>query len=208
MRLETRRHPDQDEIEKYSLGDLSEEESSRFEEHLLICESCQDRVEASDRFVSAMQSASAQIRQGTPRTEDRKWYFPRLVPTVAFAAAVVFLGAVGLEWGAKRSGNRRDTEPAFAINLAAMRGDGIGAKAPAGRALTLQLDLAGLPPESSFRLELVDRVGGRVWQGAVIPQGSQAVASVPKLGGGHYFLRTYAPSGKLLREYGLEVESR
>src|SRR5580700_3477857 len=105
MRLETRRHPDQDEIEKYSLGDLSEEESSRFEEHLLICESCQDRVEASDRFVSAMQSASAQIRQGTPRTEDRKWYFPRLVPTVAFAAAVVFLGAVGLEWGAKRSGN-------------------------------------------------------------------------------------------------------
>jgi hypothetical protein len=208
MRLETRRHPDEEVIEKYSLGDLSEIEASRFEEHLLICESCQNRVTESDGYVSAMQSAGTQIRRGTPRTEDRRWYFPRLFPTLAAAAGVVFVGAVGLEWGAKRSGILHKAEPAFAINLVATRGDGIDAKAPAGRPLTLQLDLAGLPPELSFRLEMVDGVGERVWQGAVSSQGSQAVASVPKMSSGLYFLRTYAPSGKLLREYGLEIGSR
>ena len=40
MRPETTRHPDEEVIEKYSLGDLSEEKVTRFEEHLLICESC------------------------------------------------------------------------------------------------------------------------------------------------------------------------
>jgi anti-sigma factor RsiW len=208
MRLESKRHPDEEVIEKYSLGDLSEGEVTRVEEHLLICESCQNRVTESDRYVAAMQSVSAQIRRGTPRTEDRPWYYPRLVPSLLVAAGLLFLGAVGLEWGAKWNEILHTAEPTFAINLVANRGGGIDAKAPAGRPLTLQLDLAGLPPEASFRLEMVDGVGKRVWQGAVISQGSQAVASVPKMASGTYFLRTYAPSGKLLREYGLEVESR
>jgi hypothetical protein len=208
MRPETTRHPDEEVIEKYSLGDLSEEKVTRFEEHLLICESCQDRVTASDRYVSEMQSASAQIRRGTPRTKVRRWYFPPMVATLTVAAGVVFAGAAGLEWRTKWNGILHQAEPAFAINLIATRGNGIDAKAPAGRPLTLQLDLAGLQRESSFRLELVDGVGKRVWQGVVISQGSQAVASVPKMASGPYFLRTYAPSGRLLREYGLEVESR
>lgn len=208
MRRETNRHPDEEQIEKYSLGDLSEEESSRFEEHLLVCESCQNRVTESDNYVSTMQSASARVRREGRSGEKRRWLAARWVPKVAAVAAVLFLAAVGLERAARRSDNRGNAEPAFNIYLAATRGNGIEAKAPAGRVLTVQLDLAGLPPESSFRLEMVDGHGARVWQGTVMPKDSQGVASIPRMTSGLYFLRAYAPSGKLLREFGLDVGAR
>jgi len=209
MGIETNRHLDEEEIEKYSLGDFTEEESSRFEEHLLICESCQNSVTESDRYVAAMQGA-ARIRRGGLRTGRRRWLVHRWTPTLAVAASVLLLTAAGLRWinGSAKGRDRVTVEPAFAINLVATRGNGIEAKAPAGRALTLQLDLAGLPLEPSFRLEIVDALGKQIWQGAVASQDSKAVASVPQMAGGLYFLRAYAPSGKLLREYGLEVESR
>jgi len=209
MRLETNRHLDEEQIEKYSLGDSTEEESSRFEEHLLICESCQDRVTESDRYVAAMQGA-ARIRREGPRTGRRRWLVRRLTPAFAAAASVLILTVAGLWWvnGPAKWRNGVTVQPAFAINLVANRGSGIEAKAPAGRPLSLQLDLAGLPPESSFRLEMVDTLGKQVWQGAIVSQDSKAVASVPQMAGGLYFLRAYSTSGKLLREYGLEVESR
>lgn len=208
MRLEINRHLDEQEIEKYSLGYISEEESSRFEEHLLVCESCQDRVSESDSYVSTMQSASARIRQAELRTQERRWV-SRPIPILAVAASVLFLMAVGLLWvNGPISRNWVSVGPAFAVNLVATRGNGIEARAPAGRALALQLDLAGLPPESTFRLELVDAIGKRAWQGAVVSQDSKAVTSVPQMAAGVYFLRVYTPDRRLLREYGLEVESR
>jgi hypothetical protein len=205
MRIETNHHLDEEEIEKYSLGDITEEESSRFEEHLLICESCQDRVTESDSYVGAMQDA-ARSRRSSLRTGRHRWLGHRMNPPLVAAASVLLL-AVGLWRVNGPARNRVTVEPAFALNLAATRGNGIEAKAPAGRPLTLQLDLAGLPPEPSFRLEMVDAVGKGVWQGAVVSRDSKAVASVPQIAGGLYFLRAYAPSGKLLREYGLEVKS-
>lgn len=210
MRLETNCHMDEEAIEKYSLGNISEEEASRFEEHLLICESCQDRVTESDSYVSTMQCAGAQIRAKAVKTEKRRWSFPRLVPALAVAASFMFLAFVGLHWSNGQGKGPKTREPAVTIHLAATRGNGIEAKAPADRALTLQLDLAGLPPESSRRVEIVDQVGARVWQGVITtaPQDSKAIVSVPQIPRGLYFVRAYAPSGKLLREYGLEVGNR
>jgi len=209
MPLDSNRHLDDGEIEKYSLRDITEEESAHFDEHLLICESCQKRVTESDRYVSAMQSAAERIRREGGITGRRRWLFRRPARILATAASVLLLVAAGLRWvtGPAKWRNRGTAEPALVINLAATRGNGIEAKAPSGRALNLQLDLAGLPAESSFRLEMVDALGKRVWQGAVVPQDFRAVASVPRMAGGLYFLRAYTPSGKLLREYGIEVES-
>ena len=157
-----------------------------------------------------MHGASARLRREDLKAEKRRWSFPRLTRTHAVAASVLLLAAAGLRWVSVPAKGRAPgtSEAAFAINLVATRGNGIEAKAPAGRALDLQLDLAGLPPESSFRLEMVDAVGKRVWEGAAVSRDSKAVASVPQMAGGLYFLRAYALSGKLLREYGLEVESR
>jgi hypothetical protein len=208
MPLETNRHLEEEEIEKYSIGDITEEESSRFEEHLLACESCQNRVTACDSYVATMQAASARIRQDGMKAARRRWYFPKWVPIATAFAAVTVLSVFGIEWAARRKGNPGNLQPAYAVTLVAMRGNGIEARVPAGRDLTFRLDLAGLPPEATYRLELVDGHGIQVWQGAVHAQNSLGIVSVPKMDTGSYFLRAYAPSGNLLREYGIEVEGR
>jgi hypothetical protein len=96
----------------------------------------------------------------------------------------------------------------FAVDLAATRGAAIEATAPAGRGLLLRLDLANLPASPEYRLEMVDRFGNRVWQGAVTARGSKAGFQVPGTQPGVYFVRIYRPPAELLREYGLEVQGR
>jgi len=204
--LKTNHHLDEEDIEKYSMGDLGEPAISLFEEHLLICESCQDRVAQSDRYVPLVQSASAEIRRKNAKWADRsRWLFPRWTPAFA-AAALLFSSALGLQWFARRQAS--NNQPPVAISLAATRGNGFGSKAPAGRALTLQLDFTAMPASESYRLELVDSRGKRVWQGGVNPQDTHGAVSIPGLSRGLYFLRAYAPTGDLLREYGLEVASQ
>jgi hypothetical protein len=114
------------------------------------------------------------------------------------------LVAAGLWIGRVNMGEARP----FAVDLAATRGAAIEAKAPAGRPLLLRLDLANLPASSWYRLEMVDRFGSRVWQATVPAQESGAGVKTPGTKPGIYFVRVYRPPGELLREYGLEVESR
>lgn len=193
---------DEEEIERYSMGAMPEEVIAPFEEHLLICESCQLRLAQSDAYVAAMRQASARLRAEPPKHGLPWLRFPRLVP--ALAGMAVALLAAGLWLGRVDMG---EAHP-FAVDLEATRGSALEAKAPAGRWLLLRLDLANLPASSQYRLEMVDRFGGRVWQGSVAARGSKAGFKVPGKQPGIYFVRVYRPSGELLREYGLEVESR
>jgi hypothetical protein len=195
-------HIDEEEIERYSMGAMPEGSIAPFEEHLLICESCQLRLAQTDVYVSAMRQASARLRT-RPLKRGLPWLrFPRLVPALAGMAVVIVAAGLWL--------SRLDMGEAhpFAVDLAATRGAAIEAKAPAGRWLLLRLDLANLPASSGYRLEMVDRSGNRVWQATVPARGSKADFKVPRTQPGVYFVRVYGPSGELLREYGFEAESR
>jgi hypothetical protein len=197
-------HMDEEEIERYSMGAMPEEAVARLEEHILVCESCQHRLAETDVYVSSMQRASARLRKG-PLKRGLPWLrLPRLVP--ALAGMVVLVLAAGW-WLSRR--HVGETFP-FAVSLEATRGAAIEAKAPAGRPLLLRFDLAGLPVSSSYRMEMVDRFGKRVWQATAHAQAlktnSKCFAMVPKTQPGVYLVRVYSPSGELLREYGLEVE--
>ena len=200
MALNSNRHMDENEIEGYSMGAVSDGERARFDEHLLICESCRSRVAKSDDYLAAMQGASWRMRRQPPEPAPSRRFFPRLIPFFAAAGLVALVAIAGLRpWA-------RVTAPMFAVSLEAMRGAGIDARAPAGRALLLNLQLAGLPVQASYRVETVDRVGKVVWQGTVPAQDSTAAAALPGMPAGVYFVRVYASSGELLREYGLEVQ--
>ena len=195
-------HLDDEEFERYSMGAMPEAAIAPFEEHLLVCEPCQLRLAQTDAYVGAMRQASAR-----PRTEPLKrglpWLrFPRLVPALAGLAVVVVAAGLWLD--------RVDTGEAhpFAVDLEAPRGAAIEARAPAGRWLLLRLDLANLPASSSYRLEMVDRFGSRIYQATVAAQGSKAGFMVPGTQPGIYFVRLYRPPGELLREYGFEVQGR
>ena len=195
-------HIDEEDIERYSMGAMPEGAIALFEEHLLICESCQLRLAQTDVYVSAMRQASARLRT-EPLKRELPWLrLPRLVPAVAGMAVVVVAAGLWL--------SRLDVGEAhpFAVDLAATRGATIEAKAPAGRWLLLRLDLASLPASSGYRAEIVDGSGNCVWQATVPAPGSQAGFKVPGMPPGVYFVRVYRPSGELLREYGFEVEGR
>ena len=72
MAFNSNRHMDEDEIEKYSMGAVSEEESARFDEHLLICEFCRNRVTASDDYVVAIEGAALHSRRHERRPEANR----------------------------------------------------------------------------------------------------------------------------------------
>jgi hypothetical protein len=195
-----------EEFEAYSLGHIREEQAGRLEEHLLICDTCRQRLEENDSYTSAMRQAAAQLQYSPARPERRPWSFPRLLPTAAALACIVLAVGAALGVALRYSSS---AAPAFAVNLAAMRGAGIEAKAPAGRTLALRPDLTGLAAGPFFRLEMVDRRGNRVWQGSAQ---SGASVSVPRQRPGIYFVRIYdssggGSSGELLREYGLEIQA-
>jgi hypothetical protein len=62
MAQDLSRHPDEGELEKYAMADAGEEESAGFEEHLLNCEQCQQRLAETDVYVASMRRAAAQLR--------------------------------------------------------------------------------------------------------------------------------------------------
>jgi hypothetical protein len=190
----------EEEFERYSMGAMPEEAIAPFEEHLLICESCQHRLAQTDVYVAAMRQASARLRSETLKPRLPWLRFPRLVPALAGLAMVIV--AAGWWLGRMDVG---EAHP-FAIDLAATRGSSIEATAPAGRWLLLRLDLSNLPASPAYRVEMVDRSGNRVWQTHVPAHESKAYFKVPKTQPGVYFVRLYRPPGELLREYGFEVQ--
>ncbi|HWB84808.1 MAG TPA: hypothetical protein VG675_11755 [Bryobacteraceae bacterium] len=175
---------------------MSEQDLSLFEEHLLICEPCRERVAASDAYFRAMVQAS-QLLQDRGESVVETWKMPRFAIAWAMALLVVVVGAT--LWITRI----RPEASAFAVQLQTTRGSVVGAKAPAGRPLVLDLDMAGLPAAPSYRLEMVDSLGARVWQGT-LPAGSTQVRLGAEAAGA-YYVRVYSTSGELLREYGLQV---
>src|ERR1019366_7681453 len=101
-------HIDEEETERYSMGAMPEGAIAPFEEHLLICESCQLRLAQTDVYVAAVRLRAAPLKPGLPRLR-----FPRLVP--ALAGMAVLMVAAGL-WL-----SRLDLGEAypFAVDLAA-----------------------------------------------------------------------------------------
>lgn len=178
-------------------GNEFPEESALVEEHLLTCEECQGRLRETDNYLLAMRRASQQHRLDARSEKPREWRLPAWFPVFAAVACSLLVGVVTLR-------SVRTSGPAVAVSLTALRGDGSGMGAPAGRELMLHPDLTGLPESSSYRLEIVDQSGHMVRQGKIGV--SQSGIRVPALHAGLYFVRVYLPAGALLREYGLQIQ--
>ena len=181
-------HIDPENLEKYSLGRTTPDETARVEEHLLVCEHCRRTLEDSDGFGRAMTTAAGRWN----RSGAKSW---SKVSVLATAACLLLAASVALRW----SGGGATP---LAVNLTALRANH-GAAAPAGRALELHPDLTGLPTSSAFRIELVDQAGKPVWSGEL--GAAQTAVMAPAQPAGAYFVRLYTTSGELVREYGLQI---
>src|ERR1019366_6961437 len=139
------RHVDAEDLERYSMGAISLEASTLIEEHLLTCEGCRDRFRETDDYRRVMRAASEELRRDEKAAKGREWRGPAWFPALA-------AGGCGMVVG---------------VSLTALRGNGAGSSAPAGRELMLHPDLTGLAEDSSYRLEIVDRTGHTVRQGTL-----------------------------------------
>jgi len=189
-------HMDDDQIERYSMGSLSEEEAERFSDHLMICESCQKRVAESDIYVAAMTQAAGKMRRAPRRnkTSSAFWLGGAVFAVVAVTALLLPVAS-----------RLRHLSAPMPVRLEAMRGAVPGSTVPVDTRLLLVPDLSDLPVFPVYRLELVDSIGNRVWDGNLQPQESAPV-TLSRVG--TYFARVYSTSGVLLREYGLQVSAR
>src|SRR2546430_2151415 len=125
------------------MGALRQDRVALFEEHFLVCESCQDRLLEMEAYINAVRSVSPKLRAA------RKPAWPRMGWVGALAVAVAGVAMIVRTPG-------RVGEVAI-VQLEASRGiEGrFLAKAIAGQALSFQIDLTQIPAASSYRLEIV-----------------------------------------------------
>jgi hypothetical protein len=194
------RHAADEVLERYSMDSLSGLELAGFEEHLLVCESCQDRLAREDSIRQRVCDGAAVLQQ--PRAAVW-WRLPRL----AWASGLVAAGLVIFAGSAWQS-LRHSTAPPAVILLQTTRGteNPTLAAAPAGKPLTLVLDLTDLQ-QSEYTLEIVDAGGHPAFQSSGAAQSNKLQITLAKsLAAGAYFVRVYAPTRELLREYALTVQ--
>ncbi len=198
-------HASEDVLEEYSLGTLSGEELDEFEEHLLVCPVCQDRLEETDRFIRAFRIAAARMDASPPRLRaDPAWAMIRallLRPAPALILAGALL-AITVGW---RLFSPEAHLAAVPVVLEAHRGAGAGT-APSGTPLALRLDAFGLPDTRTYAVEIVDASGNSVL--STFARRSRDQIEVTAARGfetGSYWVRVLGASRELLREYGLRV---
>lgn len=196
-------HGTDEQLELYALGRLPESDLPLLEEHLIVCATCQEKLDGIGDFALGMQEAAAPA--ATPQTD---WFGRRLVAglpslirrpafsmALAFAALVIVIGIF--------SNGRTQFAPSASLQLTATRGD-MPLTVPARE---YDITLADGPREGGpFRIEVLNAAGMALWSGlrASSPAGVQ-VNVTQRLSQGDYFVRLYSPSGKMLREYGFRV---
>jgi len=198
-------HASEETLEAYSQGTLSEAEVASFEEHLLVCPHCQDRLAETDAFIRAMQEAARGLQAASAgagllaklRPPNRMWF-------ALLAGLAVALSVLGW-WNLRREGGA----PPVAVAVQSLRGgEGLpGVLAPSGRPLLLRLDLTGAPESNGYELEVVNAQGRAVQRATLRRTGASPEVGLNKLEPGQYWIRLYGqPRRELLREFGLRAE--
>lgn len=193
MKIMPNKHPDQDVFEDYAFERLSLDEAANFEEHLLICEECQETLAKTDEYIYVMKAATAAYAGGRATSPTPGWR--QGLRWNAAAAAILLLSCLTALLSSRApAGDPKE------ITLNAYRGPGDVPLAPAGQPLDLKIDFKDVRAASGYRVEVVDRVGRRVWFGG---PPAHLAKGLPK---GDYWVRLLTDNGEWLREYGLVVD--
>jgi hypothetical protein len=206
MQLSIGPHLEESELEQYSMGILPQGRMDVFEEHFLACDSCQDRLLEMEAYVNAVRSVSPKLRQSPASSwsDFRAKLFAGRRPVWATALALGVISLAILRVGPVPD----DSREMIAVSLQSSRGvEGLAAaKAPAGKPLLLKMDITELQAFPSYRLEIVGQTGQQILETVARPESGAIVQPVRKrLPAGQYFVRLFAPTGELLREFSLGV---
>jgi len=223
-------HATEEVLEEYSFGRICEPQLGWLEEHLLICPHCQSELDGIEEYKVFMKAglasfeserlaaASSAASPARPRSPAGLWSWRRNVTLPSFAlprmpggrtlltaaALLVLVGAL-VTW--RMQSSPVAIAPVASIRLIALRGgEGDVAHGPSGRPLELVFGRTDLAADLSYRAEVVDASGRRMWNGNVrIADQSLSIRVDGPLGAGVYWVRLYTSTGQLLREFGLRI---
>jgi hypothetical protein len=189
-------HGTEEQLEAYTLGQLSDSEEQVLEEHLLLCATCRTAVDQNLIFESGMRDALA---HAAPARAWLAWLRPVFAPRFAMAGALAALVVVaGLYFA---TADHTHYSSVAALQLTAIR----GATPSVEPARELDLTLNSFPASGGpFNVEVVDANGGKIWSGAT---SSPSVAIHERFRPGSYFVRLSNSNGDLLHEYGFSVQA-
>jgi hypothetical protein len=198
-------HIEDDVLELYALDRLSEGRLGSVEEHLLLCEYCRGRLEEMDKFVVSIRDAIDKAEPpkdatGRQAGMGRSGGLKVVWAVLAAAAAVIAVGYMGPR--------RLPGGPAVQVQLRSMRGESGLAVTKAAELLDLRMDVTGLQPARTYRVDIVHASGKLRWSVSDVTAGPNGVeAKARALEAGSYWVRLIEQeSGEIAREYGLRVE--
>jgi hypothetical protein len=192
-------HGTEEQLEQYALGRLAGADLISLEEHLLLCDACQVRLDEIGPFAIGMREALSLQPAVAPSATSKDWFawLRRPVFAMAVAGAVALIAIVAVV-----STGRTKLAPIAALQLTSIRGE-MQATSPARE---YDLTLADAPQAGSpFRVEVVNGNGEAVWKGSADGNITAGVKIQQALQPGDYFVRLYSPSGSLVHEYGFRV---
>lgn len=198
-------HCTDDDLELYALGRLNDDGSELVEEHLLICGTCQTRLDEADQYVRAMRNATFRLRAEQPKpifAKFSEWFRVPAVPMWAGAAACLLLIVFSATWIGRQNGGGSPVP----VSLLAERGG--GNTVPANRPLRVSLDARGLELGPKAHLVLVDANGVAVESADAPVESDHIQVRLPKpLHRGNFYLRVFKGQDEdPVREFLLEVQ--
>lgn len=204
-------HLAEDALEEYAFNRLPEAELEAFEEHLLLCEPCQQRLQEVDEYIGAMKVGIAAHKAQPSSAFSIPAFRAAPIPALRAAAPMIWTTACALLLlltapALMRMLGRLPAQAA-PVELAAFRGTESMAQGPADRPLDLSIDAADLPVFAAYRITVVTSSGRSRWSGIAAAQSGRLLAHIPEhLPPGVYWVRLSAEPGELLREFGLRVQ--
>jgi predicted anti-sigma-YlaC factor YlaD len=209
MTSDSKLHPSNDVLEKYSLGHLPESELERVEEHLFVCEQCRDELTLVDSYIQDLKEACRTVkRQAQPERVTWRERFSRLFtipkPVIACACAAVVLAIL-----APFANYRSVTGSPITVQIDTYRGteDLSAVQTAARHSLRLMFNASILPASASYRAEVVNAAGSQLWTGPATHDNAALVAVVNlSLNPGQYWVRLYDARNNLVRESALRLK--
>jgi hypothetical protein len=194
-------HIEEERLELYAMGKLSECFIPDVEEHLLTCSFCQGRLSETDDFV-------VHFREAVTLVAERPAPFWKRFPnarSLLWISSVVAAGVVLLVITDEPRPARFD--PAVVL-LQSMRGPEARAQMASGRPGLMVFDLPLNAVPANYETEIVDALGKVVLKPSAHIAQSRLTALIDRLAPGGYWVRVYRtqPARELLAEYGLQVQ--
>jgi hypothetical protein len=192
-------HTNEELLDQYALGILPEEHLAGVEEHLLICEACQSRLDVSDEFTMLFRAAAVQPDARSQRSWRLFWNHPVASWT---GAAVAILAILFLVVGPFR----KPPAPPAMVFMQSLRGPDAPAQVTAGRPALLVFDIVPTAGVNDYEARIVNPVGIEILAAKVFFKDGRLAVLVSRVPPGSYWVRvSKTDTREPIAEYGLRA---